>query len=384
MSVKIRQTLIGLLLGSALLSPLAVAANKAPAVQELASGSALLVDLKTNQVLYSSNPDLQAPIASVTKLMTAMVTLDAKLPLDQQLPVVIKDVPEMRGIYSRVRLGSELSRRDMLQLTLMSSENRAAASLAHHYPGGVPAFIAAMNAKAKALGMSHTRYRDPTGLSEGNVSTATDLVKLLKASQQYPLISQFSTTREKTQAFRKPNYTLGFRNTNSLVHKPNWSIQLTKTGFTNAAGHCLVMRTQMAGKPVAFVVLDSFGKLTHMADANRPEEVDRNRQDHPGGAGGAGLQAAEDGPARHSVRAARQQHKTAVLSRAQRFLYACVPGLLRWSRRTASQKRDAGPAHCVGLPGSESSRDDRGSVGVRFCFGHQPERRWLVGLTRGL
>ncbi len=269
MSVKIRQTLIGLLLGSALLSPLATAANKTPAVQELASGSALLVDLKTNQVLYSSNPDLQAPIASVTKLMTAMVTLDAKLPLDQQLPVVIKDVPEMRGIYSRVRLGSELSRRDMLQLTLMSSENRAAASLAHHYPGGVPAFIAAMNAKAKALGMSHTRYRDPTGLSEGNVSTANDLVKLLRASQQYPLISQFSTTREKTQAFRKPNYTLGFRNTNSLVHKPNWSIQLTKTGFTNAAGHCLVMRTQMAGKPVAFVVLDSFGKLTHMADANR-------------------------------------------------------------------------------------------------------------------
>ena len=235
----------------------------------LASGSALVVDLENGKTLYSSNPNLVVPIASVTKLMTAMVTLDAKLPLDQQLPVVIKDVPEMRGIYSRVRLGSELSRRDMLQLTLMSSENRAAASLAHHYPGGVPAFIAAMNAKAKALGMSHTRYRDPTGLSEGNVSTANDLVKLLRASQQYPLISQFSTTREKTQAFRKPNYTLGFRNTNSLVHKPNWSIQLTKTGFTNAAGHCLVMRTQMAGKPVAFVVLDSFGKLTHMADANR-------------------------------------------------------------------------------------------------------------------
>lgn len=263
-SVKKALSFAGLLLAC-----LMSVAQAAPQTQELASGSALLVDLKTNQVLYSSNPDLQVPIASVTKLMTAMVTLDAKLPLDQQLPVVIKDVPEMRGIYSRVRLGSELSRRDMLQLTLMSSENRAAASLAHHYPGGVPAFIAAMNAKAKALGMSHTRYRDPTGLSEGNVSTANDLVKLLRASQQYPLISQFSTTREKTQAFRKPNYTLGFRNTNSLVHKPNWSIQLTKTGFTNAAGHCLVMRTQMAGKPVAFVVLDSFGKLTHMADANR-------------------------------------------------------------------------------------------------------------------
>lgn len=249
---------------------LACCVQAAPAkTQELASGSALLVDLKTNQVLFSENPDRQAPIASVTKLMTAMVTLDAKLPLDENLEVMIKDVPQMRGIYSRVRLGSHLSRRDMLQLTLMSSENRAAASLAHHYPGGVPAFIKAMNAKAQALGMSNTHYQDPTGLSEQNVSTANDLLKLLKASVNYPLIGQFSTTQEKTQGFSKPNYSLGFRNTNHLVFKPDWSIQLTKTGFTNAAGHCLVMRTQMAGKPVAFVVLDSFGKLTHMADAAR-------------------------------------------------------------------------------------------------------------------
>ncbi|MBB2494317.1 D-alanyl-D-alanine endopeptidase [Aquipseudomonas ullengensis] len=260
--------LAGLLL--ACLTLVATPALQAAAkTQELASGSALLVDLNTNQVLYSSNPDLQVPIASVTKLMTAMVTLDAKLPLDQQLPIVIKDVPEMRGIYSRVRLGSQLSRRDMLLLTLMSSENRAASSLAQHYPGGVPAFITAMNAKARALGMTRTRYRDPTGLSEGNVSTANDLVKLIKAAGQYPLIGQFSSTREHVQQFAKPSYSLGFRNTNGLVHKPNWSIQLTKTGFTNAAGHCLVMRTQMGGKPVAFVVLDAFGKYTHMADASR-------------------------------------------------------------------------------------------------------------------
>ena len=252
-----------------LLACLMSVAQAAPQTQELASGSALLVDLKTNQVLYSSNPDLQVPIASVTKLMTAIVTLDAKPAMDQQLPIVIKDVKEMRGVFSRVRVGSELSRRDMLQLTLMSSENRAAASLAHHYPGGVPAFVAAMNAKAKALGMTRTHYAEPTGLSELNVSSANDLLKLLKASQQYPLIGQFSTTREKTQVLRKPSYTLGFRNTNSLVHKPNWSIQLTKTGFTNAAGHCLVMRTQMANRQVAFVVLDAFGKYTHMADANR-------------------------------------------------------------------------------------------------------------------
>lgn len=237
--------------------------------QELAAGSALLVDLKTNQVLYSSNPDFIAPIASVTKLMTAMVTLDAKQPLDEKLPIVIKDTAEMQGVFSRVRVGSQLSRHDTLLITLMSSENRAAASLAHHYPGGHEAFIQAMNAKAQALGMHSSQFVEPTGLSEKNVSSAHDLVLLIKAAQQYPLIKQFSTTDEKTIAFTKPNYTLGFRNTNALVRKDNWNIQLSKTGFTNSAGHCLVMSTEMNNRPVAFVVLDAFGKYTHMADANR-------------------------------------------------------------------------------------------------------------------
>ncbi len=237
--------------------------------QELAAGSALLVDLKTNQVLYSSNPDFIAPIASVTKLMTAMVTLDAKQPLDEKLPIVIKDTAEMQGVFSRVRVGSQLSRYDTLLITLMSSENRAAASLAHHYPGGHEAFIKAMNAKAQALGMHSSHFVEPTGLSEKNVSSAHDLVLLIKAAQQYPLIKQFSTTDEKTIAFTKPNYTLGFRNTNALVRKDNWNIQLSKTGFTNSAGHCLVMSTEMNNRPVAFVVLDAFGKYTHMADANR-------------------------------------------------------------------------------------------------------------------
>ena len=237
--------------------------------QELAAGSALLVDLKTNQVLYSSNPDFIAPIASVTKLMAAMVTLDAKQPLDEKLPIVIKDTAEMQGVFSRVRVGSQLSRHDTLLITLMSSENRAAASLAHHYPGGHDAFIQAMNAKAQALGMHSSHFVEPTGLSEKNVSSAHDLVLLIKAAQQYPLIKQFSTTDEKTIAFTKPNYTLGFRNTNALVRKDNWNIQLSKTGFTNSAGHCLVMSTEMNNRPVAFVVLDAFGKYTHMADANR-------------------------------------------------------------------------------------------------------------------
>lgn len=269
LSVKIRRLFIGPVLACvALILPLLAQAS-VPARQELASGSALLVDLKSNKVLYSSHPDMVVPIASVTKLMTAMVALDAKLPMNEQLPVIIRDVPQMRGIYSRVRLGSEISRREMLLLALMSSENRAAASLAHHYPGGVPAFVAAMNAKARALGMSHTHYEEPTGLSVHNVSSANDLLKLLKATRQYPLIGQLSATPEKTVAFRKPNYTLGFRNTNALTRKAGWNVQLTKTGFTNSAGHCLVMRTTMAGKPVALVVLDAFGKYTHMADASR-------------------------------------------------------------------------------------------------------------------
>ena len=237
--------------------------------QDLAAGSALLMDLNTNEVLYSSNPNFVAPIASVTKLMTAMVALDAQQSLDEKLSIVISDTKEMRGVFSRVRLGSQLSRHDVLLITLMSSENRAAASLAHHYRGGHTAFIQAMNAKAKALGMHNSRFVEPTGLSEQNVSSAHDLVLMIKAAQQYPLIRKFSTMDEKTVAFTSPNYTLGFRNTNALVRKDNWNIQLSKTGFTNSAGHCLVMSTEMNKRPVAFVVLDAFGKYPHMADANR-------------------------------------------------------------------------------------------------------------------
>ncbi|MDN5499813.1 MAG: D-alanyl-D-alanine endopeptidase [Shewanella sp.] len=247
----------------------ATSAKKAPAKQEVAANSALVVDLETNEILYSSNPDAVRPIASVTKLMTAMVTLDAKLPMDEKLTININDTKEMRGVYSRVRIGSEISRKEMLLLTLMSSENRAAASLAHHYPGGHKAFIKAMNAKAKALGMKNTRYVEPTGLSEKNVSSARDLVVLLKASEGYPMLGQLSSTEKKTVTFGKPKYSLDFRNTNRLVYKDNWNIHLTKTGFTNEAGHCLVMRTEMAKRQVAFVVLDAYGKYTHMADANR-------------------------------------------------------------------------------------------------------------------
>ncbi|ERM53961.1 D-alanyl-D-alanine endopeptidase, partial [Vibrio mimicus CAIM 1883] len=237
--------------------------------QELAANSALVIDLKTNEVIYSSNPDAVRPIASVTKLMTAIVTLDAKLPMETKLPITIQEAREMKGVHSRVRIGSEISRKDMLLLTLMSSENRAAASLAHHYPGGYKAFIKAMNNKAKALGMKNTRFVEPTGLSEKNVSSARDLVLLLKASKKYPMLGQLSATEKKTVTFAKPRYSLDFRNTNRLVFNDNWKIDLTKTGFTNAAGHCLVMRTQMGKRQVAFVVLDTKGKLSPVGDANR-------------------------------------------------------------------------------------------------------------------
>ena len=235
----------------------------------IASGSAMLIDLQTNKLIYASNPDVVVPIASVTKLMTGLVVLEAKQNMEEYISVSISDTPEMKGVFSRVKIGSELPRREMLLITLMSSENRAAASLAHHYPGGYVAFIAAMNAKAKALGMTSTHYVEPTGLSTSNVSTARDLSKLVQAARKYPLLSELSTTKEKTVAFRKPNYTLGFHNTDHLVRKDNWDIQLTKTGFTNQAGHCLVLITQMGGRPVSLVILDAFGKYTHFADASR-------------------------------------------------------------------------------------------------------------------
>lgn len=245
------------------------ALQRDPAQLHLASGSALLIDLQTSKVIYQSKADAVLPIASVTKLMTAMVVLDAKQSMTEDLTIDISQTPEMRGVFSRVKLGSTLNRHDTLLIALMSSENRAAATLAHHYPGGYNAFIAAMNAKARALGMDHTHYVEPTGLSIHNVSTARDLSKLLIAARRYPMLSELSTTREKTVAFKKPNYTLGFHNTDHLLNKSNWDIQLTKTGFTNQAGHCLVLVTSMAGRPVAMVILDAFGKYTHFADAAR-------------------------------------------------------------------------------------------------------------------
>ena len=269
---KFRVSLFSLALMLAVpLAPQAVAKTAAATTAsqpEIASGSAMIVDLNTNKVIYSNHPDLVRPIASITKLMIAMVVLDARLPLDEKLKVDISQTPEMKGIYSRVRLNSEISRKDMLLLALMSSENRAAASLAHHYPGGYNAFIKAMNAKAKALGMTQTRFVEPTGLSIHNVSTARDLTKLLIASKQYPLIGQLSTTREDMATFANPAYTLPFRNTNHLVYRDNWNIQLTKTGFTNAAGSCLASFAEIEGVEYILVTAGAMdGGTPNITDA---------------------------------------------------------------------------------------------------------------------
>jgi len=259
----------GLLAAACLVLCSAAHAVTQVAHQEVASSSALLVDLESGDVLYSTNANVVVPIASITKLMTALVVLNARQPLDEVLPVMIEDVTEMRNVYSRVRIGSTLTRRELLQITLMSSENRAAATLAHHYPGGVEAFVLEMNFLAKANGMADSWFAEPTGLSRNNLSTAHDLVKLVRVLDDFPLIGEFSRTSGKTVTFGRPQHSLEFRNTNGLVHNPDWRIHMTKTGFTNAAGRCLVMKSEIDGRPVAFVLLDAYGKQTHKADAVR-------------------------------------------------------------------------------------------------------------------
>ncbi len=236
---------------------------------ELASASALVVDLATGRELYATLPNVVVPIASITKLMTAMVVLDARQSLDEIIPVTIRETRELKGVYSRVRVGSRQSRRELLRLALMSSENRAASTLAHYYPGGHAAFVAAMNAKARSLGMRNTRFAEPTGLSVRNVSTPRELVGLLKAARQYALIRQFSTTPGGDAYFRAPDYALSFFNTNPLVRNSDWNIQLSKTGFTEPAGHCLVMVASVNGHPTAMVFMDSLGKSSRFGDASR-------------------------------------------------------------------------------------------------------------------
>lgn len=235
----------------------------------LRSNVAYVVDQNTSESLFDKNSRSVVPIASITKLMTAMVVLDANLPLTDQIEVTDEDRDFEKHTGSRLSVGSALSREDMLHIALMASENRAAAALSRYYPGGRPAFIAAMNAKAKALGMADTHFENPTGLTSHNVSTARDLVKMVDAAYQYPLIRKFSTDRSYIVDTGKRE--LAYNSTNALVRstRSSWEIGLQKTGFINEAGECLVMQATIQGRPIIMVLLDSAGKYSRFADAAR-------------------------------------------------------------------------------------------------------------------
>jgi len=236
---------------------------------KLASANALVLDAKADQAIYAKGADTVTPIASVTKLMTAMVVLDAGQPLDEAIGIGIADIDLIKGSHSRLNLGSELPRTEMLRLALMASENRAASSLARHYPGGTDACVEAMNRKALALGMTNTHFDDPTGLSSSNVSTASDLSRMVRAAAEYDLIRTYTTTPSHYVEVQPTGRLLGFNNTNALVRAGQWDITVSKTGFIREAGKCLVMLANIASRPVVIVLLDSYGRLTRIGDANR-------------------------------------------------------------------------------------------------------------------
>ncbi len=254
----------------------------------LRSSVVLIMDERTGEIMYSKNAESRAPIASITKLMTAMVMLDARLSLDEMIQLTDADIDRVKGTHSRLKIGATLSRRDLLHLSLMSSENRAAAALARTYPGGTDAFISAMNRKASRLGMVSTRFADSTGLRSENQSTAEDLARMVRAAHTYPIIAELTTAtsydlqmpvyKRARLAQKKPAkhaartwvmQNVAFRNTNKLVNDKDWQIGLSKTGYISEAGHCLVMQATIANQELIIVLLDSAGKYARIDDAVR-------------------------------------------------------------------------------------------------------------------
>ena len=233
----------------------------------LRSASALVLDADSGEIVIDKNAEAVVPIASITKLMSAMVALDRGLDLQQRIVLADEDVDALKGTRSRLRTGAVLTRDQLLLLALMASENRAAHALGRTYPGGLEAFVAAMNAKAAALGMHDSRFVDPTGLSSANVSSARDLAKLVRAAHGYALIRDYSTReRASVSAYGRQ---VAFRNTNGLVHSAQWQIGLSKTGYISEAGRCLVMQVRLASKDLIVVLLDSWGKHSRIGDVNR-------------------------------------------------------------------------------------------------------------------
>lgn len=234
---------------------------------DLRSSVALVVDQETREVLFSKNEEAVLPIASLTKLMTALLISEARLPMDEVITISQDDVDTEKGSRSRLRVGTQITRGEAMHLALMSSENRAANALGRTYPGGLQAFVSAMNAKARLLGMQDTRYVEPTGLSSLNQSSAKDLVTLAQAAYKDPMLREYSTSHGYEVAVGRR--TLHYNNTNRLVKNPDWEIGLQKTGYISEAGQCLLMQAKVAGRKVIMVFLDSAGKLSRLADAER-------------------------------------------------------------------------------------------------------------------
>jgi D-alanyl-D-alanine endopeptidase (penicillin-binding protein 7) len=258
-----------ILLLSLALAPLGAGAREAPAARgpQLRSGSALVMDAGNSDVLLARNADRPAAIASITKLMTALVVLEGGQDLDETLAIAAADAQHARGTPSRLAPGARLTRADLLHLALMASENRAAFALARNFPGGVPACVAAMNRRAAALGMRHTHFDDPTGLAAGNVATPGDLARLVNAAADNATVRAYST--DPHHEVRVGRQLLEFRNTDSLVRDPDWDVVVQKTGYTRNAGRCLVLKAKVDGRALVIVLLDSFGKYTRVADARR-------------------------------------------------------------------------------------------------------------------
>ena len=234
---------------------------------ELKSSVALVMDQDSHEVLFSKNDHAVLPIASLTKLMTGLIVSDARLPLDEMITITEEDIDTEKGSRSRLAVGTTLTRGELMHLALMSSENRAAHALGRTFPGGLQRFVGLMNARAIMLGMKDTRYVEPTGLSSGNRSSAFDLATLVNTASQDPLLRQLSTSHGYEVAVG--SRVLKYNNTNRLVHSPDWRIGLQKTGYISEAGQCLVMQAQVAGRKLIMVFLDSSGKYSRLADAER-------------------------------------------------------------------------------------------------------------------
>ena len=239
-----------------------------PGNPELKSASAIVLD-ESGNLIYGKDVDTVRPIASITKLMTAMVILDSGIPLDEKVTITKEDRDLIRLTGSRLEYGATLSRKEMILLALMSSENRAATALGRTYPGGMENFLAHMNRKALALGMTNSHFADPAGLKTENVSTAADLARMVTAAEEYALITEATTTTRKDVYPYKGRGNLTYGNTNRLLKNASWDIELSKTGYINEAGRCLVMQANIEGEDVSIVLLNSFGKLTPFGDSNR-------------------------------------------------------------------------------------------------------------------